>query len=64
LTVRESQLLRELRTGIPYKRIAAHMGLSVTTVRGYSRGLYAKLDVHSRGEAVHEAIRRGLLGPV
>jgi DNA-binding NarL/FixJ family response regulator len=64
LTVRESQLLRELRTGIPYKRIAAHMGLSVTTVRGYSRGLYAKLDVHSRGEAVHEAVRRGLLGPV
>jgi len=64
LTVRESQLLRELRTGVPYKRIAAHMGLSAATVRGYSRGLYSKLDVHSRGEAVHEAIRGGLLGPV
>jgi DNA-binding NarL/FixJ family response regulator len=61
LTPREQQLLRELHRGLPYKRIAAGMGLSAATVRGYSRGLYAKLGAHSRGEAVHEAQRQGLL---
>lgn len=61
LTPREQQLLRELRGGMPYKRIATCTGLSASTVRGYSRGLYAKLGVHSRGEAVHEAGRQGLL---
>lgn len=61
LTRRERQLLHELQSGMPYKRIAARMGLSEATVRGYSRGLYAKLDVHSRGEAVHEAHRQGWL---
>lgn len=60
LTSRERELLLELCTGSTYKQIATRLGLSTATVRGYSRSLYAKLDVHSRGEAVHKASQAGL----
>jgi DNA-binding CsgD family transcriptional regulator len=60
LTPRERELLLELCTGSTYKQIAGRLGLSTATVRGYSRSLYAKLDVHSRGEAVHKAAQAGL----
>jgi DNA-binding NarL/FixJ family response regulator len=60
LTSRERELLLELSTGSTYKQIATRLGLSTATVRGYSRNLYAKLDVHSRGEAVHKATQAGL----
>jgi len=60
LTSRERELLIELCTGSTYKQIATRLGLSTATVRGYSRNLYAKLDVHSRGEAVHRASQAGL----
>ena len=60
LTARERELLLELCTGSTYKQIAGRLGLSTATVRGYSRSLYAKLDVHSRGEAVHKAAQAGL----
>jgi DNA-binding CsgD family transcriptional regulator len=60
LSARERDLLRELASGRSYKEIAARLSLSVATVRGYSRGLYAKLDVHSRAEAVAKAGRTGL----
>ena len=60
LTPRERELLLELCTGSSYKQIAGRLGLSTATVRGYSRSLYAKLDVHSRGEAVHKAAQAGL----
>jgi DNA-binding NarL/FixJ family response regulator len=60
LTSRERELLLELCTGSTYRQIATRLGLSTATVRGYSRSLYAKLDVHSRGEAVHKASQAGL----
>ncbi|QRP42655.1 response regulator transcription factor [Amycolatopsis sp. FDAARGOS 1241] len=61
LSTREFELLRELATGRSYKEIATRLQLSAATVRSYSRGLYAKLGVHSRGEAVAKASRSGLL---
>src|SRR5947208_1625585 len=36
-------------------------GLSVHTVQSHVKSLYARLAVHSRGEAVFEASRMGLL---
>lgn len=61
LTHREGQLLSELDSGATFQAIASRMGLRTSTVRSYSRGLFAKLDVHSRGEAVYEGRRRGLI---
>lgn len=63
LSAREFELLSELATGRPYKEIASRLRLSNATVRSYSRGLYAKLGVHSRAEAVAKVSHAGLLEP-
>jgi DNA-binding NarL/FixJ family response regulator len=52
LTERETQTLDLLAAGMHYKEIAEHLGLRIDTVRTYVRGIYEKLQVHSRGEAV------------
>ncbi|MTD56504.1 hypothetical protein GKO32_21375 [Amycolatopsis sp. RM579] len=61
LTPRELDLVRELDSGLSYHEIADQLGLTTETVRTYSKSLYAKLDAHSRGQAVVQARRQGLL---
>jgi DNA-binding NarL/FixJ family response regulator len=61
LTQREQELLRGLACGQALRDIAGHLGLSETTLKGYARNLYGKLDAHSRGQAVYIARERGLL---
>jgi len=52
LSNREREVLDRLAEGIPYKEIADNMSLSIDTVRMHIKGIYSKLHVHSRGEAV------------
>jgi len=52
LSNREREVLDRLAEGIPYKEIADTMSLSIDTVRMHIKGIYSKLHVHSRGEAV------------
>jgi DNA-binding CsgD family transcriptional regulator len=52
-------LARGFRTG----EIAAALGVTPHTVTTHVRHLYRKLEVGSRGEAVFEAVSRGLLRP-
>jgi len=52
LSNREREVLDRLAEGIAYKEIADTMGLSIDTVRMHIKGIYSKLHVHSRGEAV------------
>lgn len=61
LTERESQILRLLATELSPKEMAGDLFLSVHTVRTHIRNIYAKLDVHSRFEAVERAKELGLL---
>jgi NarL family two-component system response regulator YdfI len=63
LTRRERELLVDLDRGLRFKQIAARMGISETTVKGYARALFRKLGSHSRGEAVYEARSLGFLDP-
>jgi DNA-binding NarL/FixJ family response regulator len=61
LTAQESRVLLLLERGLRFKQIAISMGISESTAKGYARNLFAKLNVHSRGEAVFEARRQGVL---
>lgn len=61
LTKRESAILELIARGDSYAEVAKLLSVSVGTVQTHVKNIYAKLSVHSRGEAVYEAQRRGLL---
>jgi len=58
LTKREREVLERLAQGIPYKEIADVLSLSIDTVRMHIKGIYGKLHVHSRGEAVAKYLKK------
>ena len=60
LTPREREILRLLVDGRTNAEIAAHLGLSLYTVKNHVRNLLGKLGVGSRTEAVSLALQRGL----
>lgn len=61
LTKREAAILDLIARGDSYGEVAKLLSLSVGTVQTHIKNIYGKLAVHSRGEAVFEAHRRGLL---
>jgi DNA-binding NarL/FixJ family response regulator len=61
LSAREKDVLLHLFQGYAFSEMAILMGCSLSTVQTYSRRIYKKLGVHSRSEAVHEALRQGLI---
>ena len=58
LSKREREVLDYLAQGIPYKEIADVLSLSIDTIRMHIKGIYGKLHVHSRGEAVAKYLRK------
>jgi DNA-binding NarL/FixJ family response regulator len=61
LSEREREVLGYIVKGFTYAEIARIAGLSAHTVATYVRRVYGKLEVHSRGEAVYEALSAGLV---
>jgi DNA-binding NarL/FixJ family response regulator len=61
LTVRESQVLELLVTGMRNKEIAARLGVTEDTARAHIKSIFAKFNVHDRTAALAEALRRGLV---
>lgn len=61
LTEREKDILWGIAKGFSYKDIARKLGISPQTVPTHVKSIYRKLDVHSRGEAVFEALQSGLI---
>ena len=57
LSPREKEILELLSRGAAYKEIGNRLSLSIHTVRMHIRGIYGKLQVHSRGEAVAKYLR-------
>ncbi|HEY5914094.1 MAG TPA: response regulator transcription factor [Verrucomicrobiae bacterium] len=58
LSQREREVLEHLARGAPYKEIADTLSLSIDTIRIHIKGIYSKLHVHSRGEAVAKYLRK------
>jgi LuxR family maltose regulon positive regulatory protein len=61
LTAREAQLFHLVATDLSPAEMARRLSLSETTVRTHIRNIYAKLDVHSRFEAIQRGRELGLL---
>jgi DNA-binding NarL/FixJ family response regulator len=61
LSSREQEVLELIARGFSYAEIARIKAISVHTVQTHIKGLYSKLAVHSKNEAVYEATRIGLL---
>lgn len=60
LTERERQILVRLNSGHSPDEISVDLSVSTSTVRSHIKRVYAKLDVHSRYEAVDRAQELGL----
>ncbi len=63
LSEAELRVVRYLPSNLTAPEIAAELCVSANTVRTHLRHIYAKLDAHSRGEAVARARDLGLLAP-
>ncbi len=61
LTPQETELLKLLVEGHHYKTAADVLGISVNTVSFHLKNIYAKLQVHSKSEAVARALRDRLV---
>lgn len=61
LTSREEEVLRLLVDGLGNKSIAKRLDIAVGTVKSHLKGIFDKLNVDSRTQAICAAERRGLL---
>ena len=61
LTKRETEMLEVLARGLSFKEAAGALNISRHTVDDHMKSIYRKLSVHSRAEAVYEAISQQLI---
>jgi DNA-binding NarL/FixJ family response regulator len=61
LTPRECEVLQLIVQGVPYQEAAGVLGITRNTVASHVKSIYRKLEVGSRGEAVFEALSRGIV---
>ncbi len=61
LSEREYQVLQALSKGLSFKEIGSKYYISSHTVARHVKKIYRVLAVHSRGEAVYEATKLGIL---
>ena len=60
LSERELEVLTLLGEGLVKKKVAAELGISITTVADHVRHIYEKLEVKNAPAAVNRAHRLGL----
>jgi DNA-binding NarL/FixJ family response regulator len=63
LTMRESEILRLIASGMSNKLVASELNIALGTVKAHARAILDKLGGRSRTQAVVIAAQRGLLGP-
>jgi DNA-binding NarL/FixJ family response regulator len=63
LTAREQDVLTGIWRGLSSNEIGSELNISRATVKHHVRQIYAKLDVHSRLEAVRVLLEGAIFGP-
>lgn len=63
LTLRESEILRLIASGMSNKWIASELNIALGTVKAHAKAIMDKLGARSRTQATVIAAGRGLLGP-
>jgi len=61
LSKRQREILEQLSKGLNYNQIAENLFISPSTVRKHIENIYAKLQVHSKVEAIQKAQKYRLL---
>lgn len=61
LTRREEEMLELLSKGLNNREIGQVLGIAEDTVKTHLKGLFRKLEVSNRAEAVREAMQRGFI---
>lgn len=61
LTPKEKEVLTYFAKGLSYKETAGVMKVSTHTVNDHVKSIYSKLSVHSKSEAIFEALQLGLI---
>ena len=61
LSARETEVLALIAKGFNFAEIARLLTVSPHTITAHVKKIYQKLAVHSRGEAVYEATKMGLV---
>jgi DNA-binding NarL/FixJ family response regulator len=61
MTPHELEVLRMVAAGATNREVAAHLFISVDTVKSHLETIYRKLEVTDRAQAVAVAMRKGLL---
>ncbi len=61
LTTRELEILLEMTKGATDREIAQKMYLSTTTIKSHIRGIFRKIGVRNRTQAVVHVLRSGLV---
>jgi DNA-binding NarL/FixJ family response regulator len=61
LSARELEVLSLMAAGLPNRRVAERLHVSLNTVRNHVQSILYKLDAHSRLEAVAVGVREGLI---
>lgn len=59
LTAREKEVLTMLSKGYSYSESALLIGCRISTIQTYVKRVYRKLQVHSKSEAIYEAVKNG-----
>ncbi|RKQ69127.1 LuxR family two component transcriptional regulator [Litorimonas taeanensis] len=59
ITDREKDILTMFSRGMSYQETADILGIKINTVRDHTKSIYRKLSVHSRNEAIFEALQNG-----
>ena len=59
LTKRETDILTLFAKGLSYKEVAEMLELSRHTINDHTKNIYVKLNVHTKNEAIFEALQFG-----